>query len=98
MFILGNLFAAFAQILDIVFSISYVLILIRAIISWVNADPFNPIVQFLQRTTEPVLQPIRRFLPAMTIDISPVIAVVIIIFLQKFLISTLYDIALKLKT
>ena len=97
MFILGNLFAAFAQILDIVFSISYFLILVRAIISWVNADPFNPIVQFLQNTTEPILKPIRRFLPSMTIDISPIIAVVIIIFLQKFLISTLYDIAFKLK-
>ena len=73
------------------------LILVRALISWVNPDPFNPVVQFLTRTTEPILNPIRRILPPMGIDISPVIAFLAIIFLKSFLVSTLLDIGMRLR-
>ena len=96
MFVLSNLIAAFAQVVDVVLTILYWLILIRALISWVNPDPFNHVVQFLHQATEPILQPIRRFLPAMGIDLSPVIAFLAILFLQKFLIQTLNDIAYRL--
>jgi YggT family protein len=75
----------------------YWVILIRALISWVNPDPFNPIVQFLMRVTEPVLEPIRRLLPPMPLDISPIIAFLIIIFMQKFLVSSLYELASRLQ-
>lgn len=97
MFVLSNLITALAQILDIVLSILYWLILIRALISWVNPDPFNPVVQFLQRTTEPILRPIRRLMPSMAIDLSPIIAFVAIIFLKSFLIRTLYDLSYRLR-
>ncbi|MDD5027252.1 MAG: YggT family protein [Candidatus Omnitrophica bacterium] len=100
MFVLANFLTALAQILDVGFFILYWLILIRALISWVNPDPYNFIVQFLYKTTEPILYPIRRILPAglkFGIDISPIIAFFAIMFLRSFLIRTLMELAIKLK-
>ena len=96
MFVLGNFMDALAAIVNILLTIMYWLILIRALISWVNPDPFNPLVQFLMRTTEPVLEPIRRMLPPMGIVISPIIAFFIIVFLQRFMVASLYDLAIRL--
>lgn len=98
MFVLGNFFIGFARVLEIAIPILYWLILVRALISWVNPDPFNPIVQFLNRATDPILAPIRRFMPTLgPFDISPVIAILILIFLQKFLVLTLIDFGTRLK-
>ncbi len=97
MFVLSNFFAALATVVNMVLTTLYWLILVRALISWVNPDPYNPIVQFLERVTEPILGPIRRILPAMAIDISPIIAFLFILFLQKFLVPTLFDIGFSLR-
>ena len=97
MFVLSNFMIAFARVAELLLSILYWLILIRALVSWVNPDPFNPLVQFLNRTTEPVLQPIRRLLPPMGIDISPIIAFLAIIFLKSFLVTTLFDLGMRLR-
>ena len=100
MFILSNLLYAIARILDMGLMMLYWLILIRAIISWVNPDPHNPLVQFLYKVTEPVLDPVRTFLPSglrIGIDISPIIVFFIIIFLRSFLIRTLIDISMRIK-
>ena len=96
MFVLSNFLAALAQILNILLTIFYWLILIRALISWVNPDPHNPIVQFLNNVTEPVLHPIRKMLPfrfKLAIDISPLIAFFLIMFLRYFLVKTLFEAA-----
>ena len=100
MFVMSNLIAAFAQVLDVVFTTLYWIIIVRALISWVNPDPYNPIVQFLQSVTEPILSPIRRLLPpAMRwgLDISPIIAILALMFLKSFLVRTLLDISFRLK-
>jgi len=97
MFIFSNFFMAIAKIVDIILSLLYWLILIRALISWVNPDPYNTVVQFLYRTTEPILQPIRRYMPRMAVDISPIIAFFIIIFLKVFLVASLYDIGARMR-
>jgi YggT family protein len=99
MFVMGNFIFALARVLDIIITLLYWLIIIRALLSWVNPDPFNPIVQFFQRTTEPILYRIRKVLRMQfwTIDISPIIAIIILIFLQGFLVRTLTDIATKLR-
>ena len=100
MFILSNFLVAAARILDIVLTILYWLILIRALISWVSPNPYNPIVQFFYKTTEPILYPIRKILPLglrFGIDISPIIAFLAIMFLKSFLVRTLIDLALRLK-
>ncbi|OIO81678.1 MAG: hypothetical protein COW11_04215 [Candidatus Omnitrophica bacterium CG12_big_fil_rev_8_21_14_0_65_43_15] len=98
MFLLSNFIAAVANILDVVLTILYWLILIRAILSWVNPDPSNPIVRFLNKSTEPILEPIRRIVPfwKMGIDISPIIAFLAILFLRAFAVRTLLDIAVKI--
>jgi len=74
------------------------IIIIRALIAWVNPDPYNQIVIFLHRITEPVLRPIRSKLPfnSMGIDFSPFIVVLIIIFLQYFLVQTIIQLAQRL--
>lgn len=95
MFILGNFLNAVAKILDIALDFFMWIIIIRALISWVNPDPYNPIVQFLAKITEPLLYPIRRLLPTyrIGIDLSPMIAILIILFMKYFLIVSLVQIA-----
>ena len=91
---------AIAHILEIALTIFYWLILIRALISWVNPDPYNPVVQFLEKSTEWVLSPIRKMIPynlRMGIDLSPLIAFFMIMFLKSFLVKTLADIALRMR-
>ena len=100
MFIFSNLLMAIAHILEIALTIFYWLILIRALISWVNPDPYNPVVRFLEKSTEWVLSPIRKMIPynlRMGIDLSPLIAFFMIMFLKSFLVKTLADIALRMR-
>jgi YggT family protein len=89
--ILGFLFKAVADTLNWVLWAYVWVILIRALLSWVNPDPWNPIVQLLQRITEPVLAPIRRRLPTWQwgIDLSPLVVILVLLFLQSFLVDTL---------
>jgi YggT family protein len=91
MFVVENFIVSLAKIIDIGLTIYIWLILGRAIISWVNPDPYNPIVTFLYRATEPVMAPIRRLVPirGLGIDISPIIVIMIIYFLQTFLVKTM---------
>lgn len=97
MFIPANFLNALATILDVALNIYMWIIIIRALISWVNPDPYNPIVQFLYRITEPVLYPIRKRLPFGQIDFSPIIVILIILFLQYFLVASLKDLAFQIK-
>ena len=98
MFVLSNLLIGCAKILDVVLSIYMWLIIARAILSWVNPDPYNAIVRFLYRVTEPVLYKIRRMIPSygMGIDFSPMVVFLIIIFLRSFLVQSLFDLAYRL--
>jgi YggT family protein len=100
MFIVANFLVAFARVLDIGLNVFILLIVIRAIVSWVSVDTFNPIVQFLNKSTDPILFPIRRILPFSLkwgIDISPIIAVLVLIFAQSFVVNTLVDVATRLR-
>src|SRR5580698_6353988 len=97
MFLLAHFVDALGTVVNIILTIMYWLILVRALISWVNPDPFNPIVQFLMRVTEPVLEPVRRLLPPLPLDISPIIVFFVILFLQKFLVTSLYELAMRLQ-
>ncbi|MBW2553239.1 MAG: YggT family protein [Deltaproteobacteria bacterium] len=99
MFIIVNLLDAIAIIIHYALTIYMWLIIIRAVISWVNPDPYNPIVSFLYQVTEPVLCRIRRYLPfrSMAIDISPMIVFVAIIFLDRFLVGTIQDVVVRLR-
>ncbi len=96
MFVAQNFLMAVAQLLDFALTAYMWIIIGRAIISWVNADPYNPIVRFLYEVTEPLLGRIRRVLPISMggIDFSPVILIMAIMFLQSFLVPTLKHIAM----
>jgi len=95
MFVLKYLILALAEVIDIVLLSYMIIIFARAVISWVNPDPYNQIVIFLYRVTEPVLEPVRRILPMrnLGIDFSPFIVVLIIIFLRMFLMPTMQHLA-----
>ena len=95
MFVMENLIFALAKIIDMGLTLYMWLIIGRAVVSWVNPDPYNPIVNFLHRATEPVLAPVRRWIPmgGLGIDISPVIVIMAIYFLQQFLVRTMMQMA-----
>ncbi len=98
MFVAGNVLNAVAVVVDWVLTLYMYVIIARALISWVNPDPWNPIVQFLERATEPLLYPIRNRLGwRMGLDISPIIAILIIIFLQLAVVQSLKDMALRMQ-
>lgn len=99
MFIFGNILTGIAEVLDVALNIYMWVIIIRALISWVNPDPYNPIVQILTRVTEPVLRPIRKLVPPYRVglDFSPLIAALIIIFLRSALIKSLYHMAATMR-
>lgn len=98
MFVFSNFLHAIAQILNIALYIYMWIVIIRALISWVNPDPYNPIVRFLYQATEPVLYRVRRIIPFMGgFDLSPIIVILVIIFLQNFLVDTLVEVAVKMK-
>ena len=99
MFILANLLQALAAVLNIILIMYMWIVIARAVISWVNPDPYNPIVRFLYSATEPVLYRLRRAVPvfAKGIDFSPIIVFVAIIFLKQFLVQSLYEMARSLR-
>ena len=98
MFVISNFLNALATLVDFVLSAYMWIIIGRAIISWVNADPYNPIVRFIYEVTEPLLCRIRRVIQIMagSIDLSPMLLIMAIIFLQSFLVQTLKRMALGL--
>lgn len=95
MILLGNLLSGLAQILDLALGLVVILIIARAVVSWVNADPYNPIVRFIHSSTDPILQPLQRVLPLRVgmVDFSPMLAILVLYFLKAFLVGSLFDYA-----
>jgi YggT family protein len=99
MFVASNFILAIARLLELGLWAYFWILIARAVLSWVNPDPRNPIVRFLYRVTEPVLRPIRDRLPtfAMGLDLSPMVVLLAIYFLESFLVGSLRDLALSLR-
>lgn len=98
MFVLSNFVLALAGLLKLAIEAYIWIIIARAILSWVNPDPYNPIVRFLYRATEPLLRPIRYRMPiAMGLDLSPVVLILVLYFIDWFLVSSLRDLAQSLR-
>jgi len=99
MFIIGNLLISVAKIADIALTLYMYMIIGSALLSWVNPDPYNPIVRFLHRATDPVLDKIRGKMPNMGgIDLSPLAVILAIYFLQNFIVRSIAEIGYRLKT
>lgn len=98
MYIIGYFILAVARVLDIVLIAYMWIVIARAILSWVNPDPFNPIVRFIHNITEPVLYPIRTRIPVNFggLDLSPILVFAAIIFLRTFVVNTLNQMALSM--
>ncbi len=99
MFIVSNFLVAVAQVLDYVLWAYTWILLGRVVISWVNADPYNPVVRFLYNATEPVLERVRARFPVYAggLDLSPIVVWIAVLFLQHFLVRSLYDAAYALR-
>lgn len=98
MFVVGNLVGAIATVLEILLQALLIVILVNAVLSWVTRDRSNPIVAFLDRVSDVVCDPIRRLFPTVFggIDFAPFIAMLVIIFLQQFLVGSLRGLALRM--
>jgi|SRR5215831_6955520 len=99
MFVMGNLLEALALVIEYVLQIYSWIVIARVVVSWVNADPYNPIVRAIYSVTEPVLYRIRRALPVYGggIDFSPIVVFIGIMFLQSFLVQTLRQLAWRMQ-
>lgn len=80
------------QLLFILLRIFEVILVIRIVMSWFRPDPTHPIVNFIYRVTDPVLEPVRRLLPiqAMGFDLSPIVIFVAINMIKRFLIRSMF--------
>jgi len=98
MFVFANLLTAVAGALGLILTLYMYIVIARALISWVNPDPRNPIVRFLYNATEPLPARVRRVVPYMGgIDFSPLVVIVGIYFLQAFLVNSLVDLASRMR-
>ncbi len=98
MFIVGNFVYAAAVVLNLALTVYMWIIIIQALLSWVNPDPYNPIVRFINQITEPVLNQIRSRIPTVFggMDFSPIVVILAVIFLKAFLVKSLFDVSQKL--
>ena len=93
---MSALIMAIARILDLAFNIYIIIVVARALISWVNPDPYNPIVRFLHSATDPALYRLRKLLPflqAGSFDFSPIALLILLSVVQQVLIAFLYQLA-----
>lgn len=99
MFILANFIIATAQVFDFLLWAYQWILIARVVISWIDADPYNPIVRFIYNLTEPVLERVRERLPliAAGFDLSPLVVWLAIWFIRRFLVQSLYDLAYALR-
>ncbi len=99
MFIFSNFVGAVASVLQLILTLYMWIIIARAVISWVNPDPYNPIVRFLYNATEPLLYRVRRALPVFAggLDLSPLVVLIAIYFLQMFLVPSLRELAFSIR-
>ena len=97
MFVVGNLIGALATVLDVVLSALMIILIVNALLSWVRPDPSNPIVRFLDQVSDTVCDPIRRLFPTVIggFDLAPLIAILVIMFLRQFVVSTLHELSFR---
>ncbi len=93
MYALGSLLVTLAQMLSMILNVYQLIIIGVVIISWVNPDPYNPIVRFLRQVTEPVFSQVRRILPRALfrtgLDFTPLIVLLILFFINNWVLGLL---------
>lgn len=95
MFVLNELIGSLAMLIGMIFKMVYFILIIRMLLSWVNPDPYNQIVQIIYRITEPILAPFRRIIPPIgMVDISPMVVFFLLAFIERFVTGILFQLAL----
>ncbi|MBL4759690.1 MAG: YggT family protein [Mariprofundaceae bacterium] len=91
----GYFLQALAGVLDMILFLVMIIVIARAVLSWVSPDPYNLIVRMINQLSEPLLFPIRRRVPYIGgMDFSPIILLMVIFFLQNFLVQSLQHLAI----
>lgn len=98
MFVVGNLLGALASILSVVLNLWSFVILVSALLSWLPIDPYHPAVGVVRRISDLICDPIRRLVPmqSLGIDLSPVLAILLLQFTNQFLVQSLHDLAARM--
>ena len=97
---MGLFIRGIAEVLSIVLNLYMWVVIISALLTWVNPDPYNPIVRTLRNLTEPVFWRIRRWMPFLNVgglDLTPVVVLLAIVFLKTFLVGNLYNLSFALE-
>lgn len=99
MLIIANVLEGIAFVLDSLLTFMIILIFVRAVVSWFNPDPYNAAMRFLVGATEPLLRPLRRFIPPLggSIDLTPLILFLLLYFIKIALVQTVHDYSRKLR-
>lgn len=100
MFVLANLIDGVTTVLDLALSMYGFCIFAVVIISWIAPRSMHPAIAFLRRITDPVLYRIRRAIPFVYqagFDFSPIVAFLVIMFLKRFLVASLYQFAMNMR-
>lgn len=99
MILLGQILIGLGQVLEVIFTSLFWLVIARAVLSWVNPDPFNPIVRFISSATDPFLIPIKRFVPPIggALDLSPIILILLLEFLRITIAGSLVEYGHEMK-
>lgn len=97
MFILAEIVKSIALFVSLVFNILYFILIIRIIVSWVGADPYNEIVRVIYKITDPLLAPFRALpLRIGAMDFSPIVAFLVLSVVKSFVVNLLYQIAYRI--
>jgi len=93
----GYFLQAVAGLLHMVLMLAIIVVIARAVLSWVSPDPYNPVVRIITQLSEPMLYPVRRRVPYMGgVDLSPMLVILVLVFLDNFLVPSLQRLALSL--
>jgi YggT family protein len=96
-YLIGYFLQAIAGLLHMILMFAIIVIIARAVLSWVSPDPYNPVVRIITQLSEPMLYPIRRRVPYLGgIDLSPMLVILVLMFLDNFLVPSLQRLAFGL--
>jgi YggT family protein len=97
LYLVGYFLQALAGLLHMVLVAAEIVVIARAVLSWVSPDPYNPVVRIITQLSEPMLYPVRRRVPFLSgVDLSPMIVLLALIFLDNFLVPSLQRLAFGL--
>ncbi|MDQ6993195.1 MAG: YggT family protein [Mariprofundus sp.] len=97
MYILGYFLQALSTVVHVILMSATIVVIARAVLSWVSPDPYNPVVRMINQLSEPMIFPVRRRVPYISgIDFSPMIVLLALMFLDNFLVPTFEQLAVNL--